>query len=432
MPITVKSEMIIPAAGKPCYEQRTQHYLDADGLRRRETRGFESQSDTTDYTEYRISADNGRTWGEWIREAPVTKERCGEDEISEHEAYPAVKHVWNPVQRHFVTLELQRIYLGGYEAASSAYWAGESETDHSYLVVEEEDGTTYPRQLVRYEEGILYDRATYRDEAYCKHNIAMPTGLTICENGDILIAIVPPVGTCCNMLGLDRSVVFPSRLGNGHATGLLMARGVWNKEKKEYDLTFSNALILDDRQSSRGVQEPIITELASGKILVVCRASNVYASDGATRINPYAPNYKYYTISDDGGKTFSPLVPWHFDTREVIYSSATYALFLRSNTNGKLYWFGNITDPTQTQGNYPRYPLQMVEVDEEWGCAKKDTLTVIDTRREGESERVQLSNFCLLEDRETGNIELYLSKIGQDDNRHEFDCETWKYTITID
>ena len=143
-------------------------------------------------------------------------------------------------------------------------------------------------------------------------------------------------------------------------------------------------------------------------------------------------NYKYYTISDDGGKTFSPLVPWHFDTREVIYSSATYSLFLRSNTNGKLYWFGNITDPTQTQGNYPRYPLQMVEVDEEWGCAKKDTLTVIDTRREGESERVQLSNFCLLEDRETGNIELYLSKVGQDDNRHEFDCETWKYTITID
>lgn len=34
--------------------------------------------------------------------------------------------------------------------------------------------------------------------------------------------------------------------------------------------------------------------------------------------------------------------------------------------------------------------------------------------------------------RETGNIELYLSKVGQDDARHEFDCETWKYTITID
>ena len=57
---------------------------------------------------------------------------------------------------------------------------------------------------------------------------------------------------------------------------------------------------------------------------------------------------------------------------------------------------------------------------------------MIDTRREGESERVQLSNFCLLQDRETGNIELYLSKVGQWDTRHEFDCETWKYTITLD
>ena len=35
MAITVKSEMIVPAAGKPCYEQRNQYYLDADGLRRR-------------------------------------------------------------------------------------------------------------------------------------------------------------------------------------------------------------------------------------------------------------------------------------------------------------------------------------------------------------------------------------------------------------
>ena len=73
----------------------------------------------------------------------------------------------------------------------------------------------------------------------------------------------------------------------------------------------------------------------------------------------------------------------------------------------------------------------MVEVDEVWGYAKKDTLTVIDTRREGEPEDIQLSNFSLLEDRETGNFELILSKFGQYPERAVWDCDTWRYVISL-
>ena len=62
---------------------------------------------------------------------------------------------------------------------------------------------------------------------------------------------------------------------------------------------------------------------------------------------------------------------------------------------------------------------------------KKDTVTIIDTRREGETELVQLSNFAVIDNRETGDIELYLCKFGQYEGRHIFDCETWKYTITV-
>ena len=99
--------------------------------------------------------------------------------------------------------------------------------------------------------------------------------------------------------------------------------------------------------------------------------------------------------------------------------------------SGKLYWIGNITDHT-VYGNFPRYPLQIVEVDEATGAAIRDSLTVIDTRREGETERIQLSNFEILEDRETGILEVTLCKLGQFDERSPFFGESWQYDIEVE
>lgn len=75
----------------------------------------------------------------------------------------------------------------------------------------------------------------------------------------------------------------------------------------------------------------------------------------------------------------------------------------------------------------------MVEVNETYGTAIRDTLTVIDTRQEGESVEVQLSNFVLLDDRETGDIECYLTKIctlGIEADRL-WRGAAWKYRIHL-
>lgn len=431
MPITVKRELLIPAAGNATAEIRTHHYLDAEGLRRRETRKFESQADTTDYYEYRDSDDNGRTWGEWIREKPLTKEPVGNDEIDENLGYPNAQHVWNPVYRHYVSLETQFLYVDGYEQTMARYWRGECYCAHNFLAVEETDGTKHPRMLIRYEEGADYNRSNYHETDYLHTNIARGSELMVLKNGDILFDMELPMHVACRMAGVDRNAVFPSAPGNGHAWALLIGRGKWNPERKQYAVTFAAPIIMDDRINSRGTSEPGFAELASGRILVVYRVSCVRRENWNCRVSPYLPNCKYYTYSDDGGKTFAPPMPWHYDTREFLYSSATFSRFFRSRKNGKLYWIGNITDPTKTEGNYPRYPLQIAEVDEEWGVVKKDTVTVIDTRREGETELVQLSNFALIENRETDDIELYLCKFGQYEGNHIFDCETWKYTITL-
>ena len=124
-------------------------------------------------------------------------------------------------------------------------------------------------------------------------------------------------------------------------------------------------------------------------------------------------------------------MPWQFDTREVVYSSATISSLIKSQKNGKIYWIGNITEPSKTENNYPRWPLYICEVDDCLGILKKDTLTMIDTVRYGETEKVQLSNFNILEDRKTGNFEIRLAKLGQ---RAESTwlCETWKYTIELE
>lgn len=427
MAIQVKSEMIVPASGKAQNESRRQHYIDL-GLTRRETRAIESQSDTSDYIEYRDSSDNGKKWGPWIREKVATKERVGEDDLAEGN-YTSGTHIWNPVHHHFISLRFMQIYVGGYEAATNDYWnGGRGESVHTYLDICNIEGNTISSNMIMYEDGPQFDKETYRNSGFLDRNLGIGTFVSIMKCGDILFDLWISVDVCCDMMGLDVQRVFPSAPKQPNA--LLICRGKWDEESMRYDISFT-PLVLDDRQSSRGISEPVIAELKSGKILVVFRASNLILPRWNPRISPYAPGYKFYCLSDDGGKTFSPPMPWHFDNREVIYSPATYAIMFRSELNGKLYWVGNITDPTKTSSNYPRWPLQIVEVDEEWGVAKKDTLTIIDTRREGETELVQLSNFGLLQDRETGNIEIYLTKYGQYPNRDTRDCEVWKYTIAL-
>ena len=53
-------------------------------------------------------------------------------------------------------------------------------------------------------------------------------------------------------------------------------------------------------------------------------------------------------------------------------------------------------------------------MDETIAAIKKDTLTIIDDRDpEKDSKEVQLSNFSVFENRETGEIELYLTRYGE-------------------
>ena len=61
---------------------------------------------------------------------------------------------------------------------------------------------------------------------------------------------------------------------------------------------------------------------------------------------------------------------------------------------------------------------------------KKSTLTVIDDREPGDTEKVQFSNFSLLDNRETGDLEIYLSRLGEKPD-NTFSANAYKYTIVL-
>lgn len=404
MSINVTGRIIVPSK-KGQIENRFQWYAGASGLQRNEIKTIQREADFAKSCFRHESADNGVTWGEWRDISQEVYSKIGAHEISMHNANNSI--IANPIHKHQVSISMQRLFINGHKECYSRYWkkAEKSLIDHLYLRIYEENGARIISQFVKYEPGEEFDEKNISNPEFIEKNHGFfGTNITVLNNGDIMFPIEIPFPA---LMRLDNNIdiqnVFPSCWQIMH--GLLVARGVWDTEKHRYDLTFSKPIFINDLLSSRGILEPTLAELKSGRIIVVFGGSNVQHIPWNTRIELGTPGFKWYTYSDDGGRTFKDPMAWHFDTREVVYSSSTISYLIKSIKNGKIYWIGNITNPKLTYGNFPRWPLYISELDS-YGNLKKDTLTMIDTKHDEESEKVELSNFYILQDRETGNIEL--------------------------
>ena len=432
------SENRIQVKGTMCgaYDDHTEtyrrYYAEGEGLKLIETRGVTTESDYGTGSWRRESPDNGRTWGAWIDVHKQHHVGIGEDESVDIGFEP---NYYDWASGNMTVCGMNRYFVDGHTEAYRKLWDEgiTSFYDHCYLVYRRPDGTI-KKQFLAYEEGSDFDPENPRSPAYFNNNRAYFGKVQQAANGDLLIPLGVSVNKCCEKLGLSLEEVFPS-CPNLNMRGVLLVRAHWEPDREEYTLSYSKPVVINDLLSSRGVDEPTVAELKSGRILIVFRGSNWQHEAWKTRIEPGTPGFKWYLWSDDGGKTFTQAMPWHFDTREVVYSSASISHFFRSTKNGHLYWIGNITDPQKTFGNYPRYPLVICQVDEQYGCLIKDTLTVIDTRHEDDSEFLQLSNFGLLENRETLNLEIRLSKLGKYGEwlkENGMYTEAWTYEISFD
>jgi len=121
------------------------------------------------------------------------------------------------------------------------------------------------------------------------------------------------------------------------------------------------------------------------------RILNIMRAQGQIRNYPFSPWLRPYALSDDndGGRTWSEPKPLGYDDGSGLTSPRAWSQLIRSAKNGRLYWIANILPPMDESAEIrakfpgradPRYPLQIVEVDEAAVALKRNTLTVIEDR----------------------------------------------------
>lgn len=404
MAINVRREIYAEPLDQKTAVNAFHQYFTGTGPERVEYRALAQESDFENHLRRRFSKDNGRTWGKW-EDVSDFYESNGKDEINLY--YGA--EIYNKVHGHFVSLGMRRVYEDGHIEAYKKYWGTGEMTfyDHCLVVVRKDGSDNRDFKLVKYEQGADFDNTNWTNPEYVNHNRAyFGCNVDVFENGDIIFAMTVDGEKCLKILDMDPTKIFNAqKIKYG---GMIVGKGKFNEATGNYDLTFSRTVVISELKSSRGIGEPTVAILPTGRILIVFRGSNVIHKGWNPKIEKGTPAHKWYCYSDDGGQTFTDPMPWHYDNQEIFYSSASISRLFKSEKNNQIYWIGNITDHT-AYGNYPRHPLIIAQVNDA-GLLMKDTYTIIDKKEEGDSDKMQLSNFYIIQDRETGNIELFLIK----------------------
>jgi hypothetical protein len=146
------------------------------------------------------------------------------------------------------------------------------------------------------------------------------------------------------------------------------------------------------------------------------------------------PSYKWLSFSDDGDESWSEAQPLACDDGTVLESSATGSTLIRP-ANGRLYWAGNLcAEGERAQGNFPRSPLYIAEVQEEPFALKRATIIEIDRHTPEEDPQVQHSNFKVYQDCESGDLIFFLTRYGE----HGVNGNDWinadlhRYRVSLD
>lgn len=369
-------ELYLPAEGPGSALWCSVSYVDQK-LIRQELWRTSGASDTYLGNRRRLSHDNGQSWSEPESiDAEVIQELPGGGIVT----YPGDKCF---DRRTDITFEsrMRRLWPGGKPFEFD--WDSGRHPFHDHVFVVESG----QERLLRYEEGPDYDPESPFADDFARRNRAY-------RGQSFAFA-----------LGQDHTVYHPLVCYGDDPDPLQSGGVVLMRRSTEGSWLPSTQRFLDPSQSSRGLLEPDAAVLLDGRVLVVCRGSNTDST----------PGRKWFCVSDDGGHTLSPVEELRYDDGERFYSPSSIHRFLRSARNGKLYWFANIT-PDRPDGNGPRYPLCIAEIDEDNLTVRRESVQLVDDRREGEADTVQLSNFCLLEDRQTLDVEIYLTRIGADGN----------------
>ncbi len=378
------------------------------GLRRQETHARVASSDWSDHVRRRRSDDNGRTWSSWqqvYEEAPTLNGFTQSGGPSQDGTGPL-----DPVSGRLIKPVFQRVIRGEPREAMHLLWQGDRRfCDHGFYQLSDDDGESWGEaHMLKYEAGPDFDPQDWGAADFFRSNEMYIGGAAVLANGTVAISATIPV-PCRDAEDEKVPSVFPNDYREGCVAGALCFVGRWDADLNNYRWQTSTPMFLPRRQSTRGLVELDLTQLQDGRLLLLMRGSN-------TGLDPLeCPSRRWYAISEDGGLSWGPVTDMRWDTGATLYSPASIAHTFRSHRTGKLYWVGNIPEVPPV-GNSPRYPLQIVEIDETAAVPsfKRDTLTTIDDRDPArDSEHLQVSNFSVVDDRDSGRVEIYLIRLGE-------------------
>lgn len=341
-----------------------------------------TRSDTADVAYVRHSSDNGRTWGE-----AATLPCHFADGRGMGRRHPRGGYVDPPTGR-YITIWTEGVLPTDDPLEGMRQWK-------LHYSVSADGGRT---QLVNEQiihEGPQYDAVHHLPGVTAGCNCVMMGDLgqrpLTRSDGTILVPVqsspAGPDGMYCNP-------------GAGYTyTDCLLLMGRWRGDGG-LSWRASQRIVGDPARTTRGMIEPTIAELADGRILMVMRGSN--------DARPQLPGYRWCAFSADGGETWSQPQPWTYDDGEAFFSPSSCSQLIPCQ-DGRLLWMGNICRDNPS-GNSPRYPIVLCEVDRGTGRVMRQSQTIIDDRREGESPRLTLSNFYVRQDRCDGSLLLHMTR----------------------
>jgi hypothetical protein len=359
-----------------------------------EWQGVEVLDDVWDEQVARWSTDNGRTWSEFVPMQPSSNVSYKGVTVWEG----GVSRLYDSAAGVLVEMWLRQIAVKGLY------------NNFTYCRFSHDFGRTWttPKQL-RYEDGDEFDPNEPLKPSFLQRNHAYPGSNVLRHSNGALIHCVAHANAAND----------PDNDKRAWRMGSLCFVGKWDKRAKDYQWTASQRIEISPDWSSRGLMEPEVAELKDKQVLIIWRGSNTAKTDGR----------KWFSISTDGGMTLSPVQELKYDDGSRFYSPSSYHRMIRHSVTKKLYWVGNICAEPPS-GNSPRYPLIIAEVDEKIPALKKSTVTAIDDRKPEQPAALQFSNFSLMENRETHNLELHLTTYGQN-AANVYTADNYKYTLTL-
>jgi hypothetical protein len=330
------------------------------------------------------SADNGRTWTAFQSKPDYDS---GLRKGFRRGVYPVFV---DPVEDRLVTLVLS-LDVPDLDPNIVEPPIGENEYYLRYRV-STDGGKTYlfderVRQSGDYDDRHPLDDVWLGKNGYYLGDVGC---IPIRTRGDkILVPIQVP------LLGADGKLSLPGGGFTHQYTRILI--GTWTDgHKLRWEL--SDKIVGDPDRTSRGLFEPTLAELPDGRIVCVMRGSN----GGARDLDCKWPAYKWYSVSSDGGRTWSSAEPFKYSDGSEFHSPSAMSQLLR-HSNGRLYWLGNLSEKNCCANN-PRYPLVIAEVDQKQLGLIKATVLALDTLHDDDKEGLNLSHWLAYEDRETAEI----------------------------